>query len=31
LSNMIMKRPTATATSVHHFRFSGANRRAFMS
>jgi hypothetical protein len=24
LSSMIMKRPTATAASVHHRRFSGA-------
>ena len=28
LSSMIMKRPTATAASVHHFRFSGVKRRA---
>ena len=28
LSSMIMKSPTATATSVHHFRFSGVNSRA---
>src|SRR5213075_2887020 len=28
LSSMIMKRPTATAASVHHFRFSGANSLA---
>src|SRR5262245_33141506 len=30
LSSMIMKRPTATATSVHHLRFSGAKSRVFM-
>jgi hypothetical protein len=29
LSSMIMKRPTATAASVHHLRFSGANSLAF--
>src|SRR5438128_8749135 len=29
LSSMIMNRPTATAASVHHFRFSGVKRRAF--
>src|SRR5436190_1348493 len=29
LSSMIMKRPTATAASVHHFLFSGVKRRAF--
>src|SRR3989454_6501573 len=28
LSSMIMNRPTATATSVHHLRFSGVNSRA---
>src|SRR5438876_11484971 len=29
LSSMMMKRPTATAASVHHFLFSGVKRRAF--
>src|SRR5438874_46156 len=29
LSSMIMNRPTATAASVHHFRFSGVKIRAF--
>src|SRR5213592_2933001 len=28
LSSMIMNRPIATATSVHHLRFSGVNSRA---
>src|SRR6266550_2312426 len=28
LSSMIMNSPTATATSVHHLRFSGVNSRA---
>src|SRR6266496_2756135 len=28
LSSMIMNSPTATATSVHHFRFSGVKSRA---
>ena len=28
LSSMIMKRPKATAASVHHFRFSSANAAA---
>ena len=28
LSSMIMNSPTATATSVHHFLFSGVKRRA---
>src|SRR5207253_1981098 len=27
---MIMNRPNATATSVHHFRFSSAKSRAFI-
>ena len=31
LSSMIMKSPIATATSVHHLRFSGAKRRARIS
>src|SRR3989449_877839 len=31
LSSMIMNSPTATATSVHHFRFSGVNSRARMT
>src|SRR2546422_878032 len=31
LSSMIMNSPTATATSVHHFRFSGVNSRARMA
>src|SRR5712691_9063947 len=30
LSSMIMNRPTATATSVHHLRFSAAKSRARM-
>ena len=31
LSSMIMNSPTATATSVHHLRFSGVNSRARIS
>src|SRR6266571_4080307 len=31
LSSMIMNSPTATATSVHHFRFSGVKSRARMT
>src|SRR5262249_15963464 len=31
LSSMIMKRPNATATSVHHFLFSSAKSLALMS
>jgi hypothetical protein len=31
LSSMIMNSPTATAASVHHFRFSGAKSRALTS
>src|SRR5213595_802647 len=31
LSSMIMKRPTATAASVHHFRFSAVKSRALTS
>ena len=30
LSSMIMNNPTATATSVHHLRFSGVRSRARM-
>ena len=30
LSSMIMKRPTETAASVHHFLFSGVTRRALI-